>query len=114
MLRGGPDHDSLGFQYWYNPGAISTYIIGGNGGRFTAFLYVSVFSTFSFNFSAEVTSGMAGEMRDPRANLPRTARRFFLRMTVFYVLSTLAIGAICKSTADCPCTQSLWPVCLRH
>lgn len=99
MLGGGPDHDRLGFRYWSDPGATKTYIINGSGGRFTAFLYVWVWSTFSFNFSAELMALSAGEMRYPRRNLPKTARHFFFRMVIFYVLSTLAVGAICSSTA---------------
>lgn len=106
MLGGGPDHDRLGFRYWSDPGAVNTYLIGGNGGRFTAFLYVWVFSSFSFNFCAELMALTAGEMRDPRKNLPKAARRFFFRMVVFYWLSTLAIGAICKSTANGLTTSS--------
>lgn len=100
MLGGGPSHDRLGFRYWSDPGAVNEYIVGGAGGRFTAFLYVWVFSTFSFNFSAELMALSAGEMHDPRMNLPKTARRFFFRMIVFYILGSIAIGAICKSTAQ--------------
>lgn len=100
MAGGGPSHDRLGFKYWSDPGAVTTYIIGGSGGRFTAFLYVWVFSTFSFNFSAELMALTAGEMKHPRKSLPKTARRFFFRMIVFYVLATLAIGTICKFTAS--------------
>ncbi|KAJ9645047.1 hypothetical protein H2199_003051 [Coniosporium tulheliwenetii] len=48
MLGGGPDHDRLGFRYWNDPGATNTYLVSGAGGRFTAFLYVWVFSGFSF------------------------------------------------------------------
>lgn len=98
MAGGGPTHDSLGFRYWQDPGAMKTYIVGGDAGRFTAFLYVWVWSTFSFNFSAELMALSAGEMRQPRKNLPRTARHFFVRMVVFYMLSMLAVGAICSST----------------
>lgn len=99
MLGGGPDHEMLGFRYWSDPGAVKTYIVGGDAGRFTSFLYVWVFSSFSFNFCAELMALTAGEMKHPRTNLPKTARRFFFRMVVFYILATLAIGAICKSTA---------------
>lgn len=100
MAGGGPDHMALGFRYWSDPGAVKTYMVGGTGGQFTAFLYVWVFSTFSFNFGPEQLILTAGEMRNPRKNLPSAARRFFFRMVVFYVLGTLAIGAICSSTAQ--------------
>ncbi|KIW54690.1 hypothetical protein PV05_07036 [Exophiala xenobiotica] len=39
-------------------------------------------------------------MRNPRKNLPSTARRFFIRLVVFYVLGALAIGIITNSDSD--------------
>ncbi|KAJ4301888.1 hypothetical protein N0V90_003984 [Kalmusia sp. IMI 367209] len=86
-LGGGPTHDRL------------EYIVDGSGGRFTAFLYVWVFSGFSFYFGPELIVFTAGEMRNPRKNLPTAGRRFFARLMFFYVLGSLAIGVICSSTA---------------
>lgn len=106
MCGGGPNQEVLGFKYWADPGAVNAYIVGGDAGRFTSFLYVWVFSSFSFNFCAELMALTAGEMKHPRINLPKTARRFFFRMVVFYILATLAIGAICKSTAQGLTTSS--------
>ncbi|KAJ4354469.1 uncharacterized protein N0V89_006206 [Didymosphaeria variabile] len=99
-LGGGPTHDRLGFRYWNNPGATKEYIVGGPGGRFTAFLYVWVFSGFSFYFGPELIVFTAGEMRNPRKNLPKAGRRFFGRLMAFYVLGSLAIGVICSSNAE--------------
>ena len=99
MAGGGPDHEVLGFKYWNNPGAVKEYLAPGAGGRFTAFLWVWVYSVFSFNFSAEILMFAAGEIRNPRKNLPSASRRYFIRMVVFYFIGTLIIGAICKSTA---------------
>ncbi|KAF9740746.1 proline-specific permease [Paraphaeosphaeria minitans] len=99
-LGGSPTHDRLGFRYWNDPGATRTYIVGGAGGRFTAFLYVWVFSGFSFYFGPELIIFTAGEMRNPRKNLPIAGRRFFGRLMFFYVLASLAIGVICSSTAE--------------
>ncbi len=39
-------------------------------------------------------------MRNPRKNLPSTARRFFIRLVVFYVRGALAIGIITNSDSD--------------
>lgn len=100
MLGGGPDRDRLGFRYWSDPGATNTYLVSGAGGRFTAFLYVWVFSGFSFYFGPELIIFTAGEMRNPRKNLPIAARRFFARLVFFYVLGALAIGVICKSNSE--------------
>lgn len=99
MLGGAPNHDRLGFRYWKDGAAFNTYIAQGPGGRFTAFLYVWVFAGFSFYFGPELMVFTSGEMRNPRKNLPTASRRFFLRLVVFYVVGTLAIGVTCSSKA---------------
>ncbi|KAI3532217.1 AAT family amino acid transporter [Colletotrichum filicis] len=100
ILGGGPSGERLGFYYWVDPGATKEYIITGSGGRFTAFLYGWVFSGFSFYFSPELIIVMGGEMRNPRKNLPIASRRFFYRLIIFYLLGSLAIGAICNSNSE--------------
>lgn len=82
MLGGGPNHDRLGFRYWNEPGAVNEYIVGGNAGRFTAFLYTWVFSGFSFYFGAELMVFTAGKMHNPRKNLPIASRRYLIRLVV--------------------------------
>ena len=99
MLGGAPTHDRFGFRYWRDGEAFKNYIVQGSGGRFTSFLYVWVFSGFSFYFGPELMVFTSGEMRNPRKNLPTASRRFFVRLVVFYVLGTLAIGVICPSNA---------------
>ncbi|THW70369.1 histidine permease [Aureobasidium pullulans] len=99
MLGGGPDHDRLGFRYWNNPGAVNEYLVDGSAGQFTAFLYTWVYSGFSFYFGAELMVFTSGEMHHPRKNLPTASRRFFVRLVVFYVFSTIAIGVTCQSNA---------------
>lgn len=99
MCGGGPDNEVLGFKYWSSPGAVKAFVVDGAGGRFTAFLYVWVFSGFSFYFGAELMVFTSGEMRNPRKNLPTASRRYFIRLAVFYMLGTLAIGVICPSNA---------------
>ncbi|OHE95087.1 amino acid permease [Colletotrichum orchidophilum] len=100
ILGGGPSGERLGFYYWVDPGATKEYIITGSGGRFTAFLYGWVFSGFSFYFSPELIIVMGGEMRNPRKNLPLASRRFFYRLIIFYLLGSLAIGAICNANSE--------------
>lgn len=120
MVGGGPNHDRLGFRYWDDPGAVKAYIVEGTGGRFTAFLYVWVFSGFSFYFGPELIVYTSGEMINPRKNLPTAARRFFYRLIVFYALGALAIGAICNSedpsltsgTGDA--NASPWVIAIRN
>ncbi|EQB53220.1 amino acid permease [Colletotrichum gloeosporioides Cg-14] len=100
ILGGGPSGQRLGFYYWVDPGATKEYIITGSGGRFTAFLYGWVFSGFSFYFSPELIIITGGEMQNPRKNLPIASRRFFYRLIIFYLLGSLAIGAICNSNSE--------------
>jgi amino acid transporter len=99
VLGGGPKQDRLGFRYWNDPGAINAYLLPGPGGRFTSFLYVWVFSGFSFYFGPELVIFTAGEMCNPRRNLPTAARHYFYRLVFFYVFGALAIGVICQYNA---------------
>ncbi|KAF7555466.1 hypothetical protein G7Z17_g2120 [Cylindrodendrum hubeiense] len=100
MAGGGPNHEALGFKYWHDPGATKEYLLEGPAGTFTAFLYSVVFSGFSFYFSPELIVFTAGEMQNPRKNLPRASRQFFIRLVFFYVMSTIAIGCTCNSNSD--------------
>lgn len=54
---------------------------------------------FSFVFGPELIVITAGEMKNPRKNLPRAAASFIWRLIIFYVLGALAIGIICPSNA---------------
>ncbi|CAL3963920.1 unnamed protein product [Diplocarpon coronariae] len=95
---GGPGQDGiLGFRYWKDPGATKTYLKTGDTGRFIAFLKVLVSSAFPFTFAPELLVVTAGEMKNPRSNLPKAAKRYFLRLVFFYIGCVLAIGVICPS-----------------
>jgi amino acid transporter len=97
---GGPNHQRLGFHYWKNPGAMNTYLVGGNTGRFCGYIYVVCYSVFSFNFTPELLVVSSSEMESPRKNLPRAAKMCFFRMLVFYIGAILAMGVICPSDAS--------------
>ncbi|KAJ6062008.1 uncharacterized protein N7446_006128 [Penicillium canescens] len=99
---GGPDRQRLGFHYWKDPGAAKEYLVGGSGGFFCAYLYVTTFSVFAFNFAPELLVITAGEMQDPQGNLPRAAKRYFYRLIIFYIGGggSLAVGVICSSNAS--------------
>jgi yeast amino acid transporter len=96
---GGPNHDRLGFRYWQHPGAANTYLVGGDTGRFLALLSTLVLSAFPFTFAPELMVVIAGEMKNPRRNLPIAARRYAYRLFIFYIGSVLAIGVICPFNA---------------
>lgn len=92
---GGPSHQRLGFHYWKDPGAVSTYIKEGDAGRMIAFTSTLVLSAFPFTFAPELLVVTGGEMQSPRRNLPIAAKRYFYRLIIFYIGSVLAIGVIC-------------------
>ncbi|TVY78365.1 Proline-specific permease [Lachnellula suecica] len=93
---GGPKQDGiLGFHYWKEPGATTTFLRPGKTGRFIAFVEVIVLSAFPFTFAPELLVVTGGEMKSPRRNLPKAAKRYFYRLVFFYIGSVLAIGIIC-------------------
>ena len=54
-----------------------------------------VLSAFPFAFAPELLVVTGGEMKNPRRNLPKAAKRYFYRLVFFYIGSVLAIGIIC-------------------
>ncbi|OKL63769.1 hypothetical protein UA08_00694 [Talaromyces atroroseus] len=96
---GGPSHDRLGFRYWKDPGATNTLIVGGGAGRFVAALATLINSVLPFDFSPEMIIVTGGEIQSPRRNLPISARTYYIRLVVFYVLGSLAISVVCPSNA---------------
>jgi amino acid transporter len=109
-----------GVPVWNDPGATKEYIVGGSGGRFTTFLYVWVWSGFSFFFGPELMVFTGGEMRNPRKNLPIASRRYFDRLIIFYILGTLSMGVSCPSnsvglTSDAGnANASPWVIAIRN
>jgi amino acid transporter len=89
-------HGILGFHYWKDPGATNTWLgYTGDTGRFVALLEVVILSAFPFTFAPELLVVTGGEMKSPRRNLPKAAKRYFYRLVFFYIGSVLAIGIIC-------------------
>lgn len=99
FLGGGPNHDSIGFRYWKDPGAFNSYPKPGlwNMGKFFAFWTALIRSGFAFILSPETITIAAGESKAPRRNIPRASKRFIYRLIVFYVLGTLVISVIVAS-----------------
>lgn len=117
---GGPTRDRIGFRYWRDPGAAKPYIVSGPGGYATSFFYVWTFSAFSFFFGPELIVFTAGEMENPRKNLPVASRRFAYRLFAFYILGALAIGVICNpdssglTSASGDANASPWVIAIRN
>lgn len=91
---GGPNHESIGFRYWHNPGAWTNYDgITGPTGHFLGFLSSFVNASFSF-IGVETVVITAAEAVDPHRSIPKAARRVTYRIAFFYVLGALLIGMI--------------------
>lgn len=74
FFGGGPTHQRLGFHYWKYPGPAKGYLVPGAAGRLCGVVYVAFFSVFSFNFAPELLVITAGEMHNPRKNLPKAIK----------------------------------------
>lgn len=97
---GGPNQTgALGFHYWKEPGATNTYLKTGSAGRAIAFFAVLVSSAFPFTFAPELLVVTGGEMKSPRRNLPKAAKRYFWRLVIFYIGCVVSIGIICPFNA---------------
>ncbi|KAH8602225.1 amino acid permease/ SLC12A domain-containing protein [Bisporella sp. PMI_857] len=97
---GGPDHRAYGFQYWRNPGPFVQYLgFPGAKGQFMGFW--STFSNAVFAYSGvENISLAAAETQAPRRNIPIAAKRIFVRVSLFYVLSIFMVGLIVPSNDE--------------
>ncbi|WVQ73166.1 hypothetical protein IAR50_002730 [Cryptococcus sp. DSM 104548] len=97
---GGPNHQSIGFQYWRNPGPFVQYDdIKGSLGRFLGFWAVLTQAAFSY-IGTEIVAIAAAEAKNPRRNLPKAIKRVYIRILIFYLGGTFIIGLICPSNED--------------
>lgn len=95
---GGPNHQTIGFRYWHNPGAWTNYNgITGPTGHFLGFLSAFVNASFSF-VGVETVVITAAESVDPHYSIPKAARRVTYRIAFFYILGALLIGIIVSPT----------------
>ena len=94
---GGPNRQRLGFHFWKADGAMNTYLVSGDAGRFVGLLQCIVKSAIAFIFAPELVVISGGEVESPRRNVPTAARRYIYRLVFFYLLAALAIGVICSS-----------------
>ena len=95
FFGGGPNqHHVLGFHYWKHPGAFVPYLTSGNSGKFLAYWTAFVRAGFAFITSPELIALAAGETVAPRRNIPKAARRYVVRLALFYGCASLVIGII--------------------
>ncbi|KAK6579854.1 hypothetical protein PZA11_007562 [Diplocarpon coronariae] len=89
---GGPDGDRIGFRYWRDPGPFVQYLgIEGSWGRFLGVWTALSQAVFAYT-GIEGISMAAAETRSPRQAIPAAAKRIFVRVLLFYVISILLIG----------------------
>lgn len=90
-VGGGPSGKTLGFTYWKNPGAFTTYIRKDSAGRALAFLAATIQACFAY-IGTEVVGVAFGETANPRKNIPMAIRQTALRISFFYILGVIVLG----------------------
>ncbi|KAF2998374.1 hypothetical protein E8E14_006382 [Neopestalotiopsis sp. 37M] len=91
---GGPNHESIGFRYWHDPGAWYNYNgITGSTGHFLGFLSAFVNASFSF-IGVETVVITAAESINPHRAIPKAADRVTYRIGFFYILGALLISLV--------------------
>jgi amino acid transporter len=94
---GGPNGESIGFRYWRNPGPFVQYLgVGGSLGRFLGFWTTLNNALYAYSGIQNITVA-AAETRSPRRAIPMAARRIFIRIFLFYVLSIFMVGLVVPS-----------------
>lgn len=76
---GAPNHETIGFRYWHNPGPWTNYNgISGPTGHFLGFLSAFINASFSF-IGVETVVITAGESINPHKAIPKASRRVTYR-----------------------------------
>ncbi|KZT34470.1 hypothetical protein SISSUDRAFT_1131836 [Sistotremastrum suecicum HHB10207 ss-3] len=91
----------IGLSRWNDPGPFVKYrdIPPRAWGDFLGLWTVIMQACFSF-FGTEVAAIAAGEVINPRANIPRAVNRVWIRIFLFYVGAVFAAGLLVRSD-DC-------------
>ncbi|KAF2769845.1 amino acid transporter-like protein [Teratosphaeria nubilosa] len=99
VCGGGPNHEAYGFRYWHNPGPLVQYLgIKGSLGRFLGFWTTFDNAVFAYS-GVENISMAAAETKSPRRNIPIAAKRIFVRVALFYVVSIFFVGLLVPSNS---------------
>ena len=94
---GGPSHEPIGFRYWANPGPFVQFLgIPGATGRFAGFWTTFNNALYAYA-SIESISLAAAETTNPRRAIPMAAKRIFMRIVLFYVLTIFMVGLVVPS-----------------
>ncbi|OJJ47374.1 hypothetical protein ASPZODRAFT_132359 [Penicilliopsis zonata CBS 506.65] len=94
---GAPNHEAIGFRYWNHPGPFVQYLgIKGSLGRFLGFWTVLNNALYSYSGIETITTA-AAETRNPRRAIPQAAKRIFIRIALFYIITIFMVGLIVPS-----------------
>lgn len=89
---GGPNHTTVGFQYWRKE-AFVEYLLEGNKGKFLGWWACVVQSVFAYS-GCECIGIIFGEAPDPRTVVPSATRQVFVRVCGVYILGVFLIGLV--------------------
>ncbi|KAL2214743.1 hypothetical protein CC79DRAFT_1339585 [Sarocladium strictum] len=98
-----PKNEYIGGRYWDTP--VKEYLVEGNTGRFLAIWGTLINASFAMGNIQIATIG-AGEVSNPRVNVPKAMRRIFIRIFLFYIMSLLSVGLILDSNDARMATKS--------
>lgn len=94
---GTPSGQSIGFRYWRDPGPFVQYLgLPGATGRFAGFWTTFTNALYAYA-SIETISLAAAETQNPRRAIPMAAKRIFIRIIIFYVLTIFMVGLVVPS-----------------
>ncbi|WFD43609.1 general amino acid permease agp2 [Malassezia psittaci] len=93
MCGANPKHDAFGFRYWTDPGPMSEYLFSGAKGRFCSVLAAIVNAAWTFQ-GPDMVAIAAGEVRNPRVVVPRAFKTVYVRLTLFFIGSAIAVGIL--------------------
>ncbi|GAB7337129.1 hypothetical protein MBLNU457_g2525t1 [Dothideomycetes sp. NU457] len=94
---GAPSKDPIGFRYWRNPGPFVQYQgIPGTTGRFLGWFSGLTGAAFS-SIGAEMLALAAAETKNPRRIVPQAIKATWIRIVVFYFVSSFCVSLIISS-----------------
>lgn len=93
---GGPDHSTIGFKYWHEPGPFNEYLTTGSLGKFAAFWKCLSGVVYSFGGVQSVPT-LAAEVKHPRRAIFRACKRIFYRVTILMITTVFFLTMIVPS-----------------
>lgn len=96
MSGGNPHHDAYGFRAWSDGNFAHPYYTDGATGIFLSICISVRFAVFTVA-GPDIICLSAGEIRNPRKTIPKTAKLIVSRILGIYVVGVFCVGIICSS-----------------